>query len=177
MSGLDGKVHRSTWATRGYITVACLLSVAGPVFLFVRFCHFSCLVVGIAQILILSLRAHRYRLPLPSAHPYPSRVRSCPSPGPCLVWLQSQSISNPLDCISLTPSSSRRPTPRLLSPMRQSSNTFETDPGKRHQTLSNNLPSSQAFSRPTTTEVTLAPGSVDQLALVFLQSCRLLRSG
>lgn len=115
---------------------------------------------------------------------YPSRnPRLAPAPVLVLVWFgcspavpvpQSQSI---FDCISLTLSSSRRPNPRLLSPMRQSSNTFETDPGKRRHTLLNNLPSSQAFSRPTTAEVSLSPGSVDQLALVALQSCRLLRCG
>ena len=166
-------VRRSTWATRGYITVACLPDRGRVV------CRRACLLVR--SVLSVFLSCGRDRPPLPTT--------STVCPPLVLLLPQSWSLSlsglgcSPgpfpiiLDCISLTPSSSPSSHPRLLSPMRQSSNTFETDPGKRRHTLSNSPPSSQAFSRPTTTEVTLLPGSVHQLALVFLQSCHLLRSG
>lgn len=91
---------------------------------------------------------------------------------------QSQTISNPLDCISLTPSSSPSSQPPSAVPNASKFKHFRDRSGqKTPDSLSNNLPSSQAFSRPTTTEVSPFPGSVDQPALVFLQSCRLTRCG
>lgn len=102
---------------------ACLLSY-----------HLSRLVVRIAQILIL-VPPPPFRF-LPHAAGAPTPVIHGPSFPELLLpqsWSlsgfgcnsavpvsQSWSISNPVDCISLTPSPSRRPNPRLLSPMRQS---------------------------------------------------------
>lgn len=153
----------------------------------------SSLVDGIAQILIFvrlpfASTVRTWQTPTPvEVPPFPDLLLAAPAPVLVLVWIWLQSCKSQFPIPDHFESSRLHIPHSLVVPSSQPPSAVPNASKFKHfrdrsgqktpDSLSNNLPLSQAFSRPTTTEVSPFPGSVDQPALVFLQSCRLTRCG